>query len=653
MKNLLPFFSYKLQVTSYKLRVTNVSPLTSNLTPLTAHRTPQTTHRIPLTSYLIPLVVFCLLLLGTSCKKPCTLEPKEGYKIIGDDKNCYYEILDNPDYPELDGEIKSIDDLKNKLALIEQGAAAGSKITLKLGAPLTLQNEQQREVLFDFGVICKTYKGLITLNMNGYKLVPGQKGMKMYYSEWCVYGKLQMGEGAETAGAKGGGALFEVPENEIPLFLGDGQDGDGMQPGPKNPNGDIEIVNNEELQEAPDKVLSYQGIYDKISVRFINKKNLEIDNGPDVNALERLTIGDVAGLFGFKNGKGKLIPAIDSVHIQNANMVKVLYDNIVNIWASTEMGGKKHFWIANKEQLNLIPNNQVVRILEDNSNTVEWNRAVPNILHIVHDWNVAEEIPDMLYNFWHNDIRLIPADNPNLPTGKQNVVGTDDRFLDYLNEPSGSAQAGVPFRFVAAEDLILGEYFDAETQPVTVPNGARNTKGDFGQGNYSGQKLAASYNKIVQYFVDMGIEYPQNASIKRNQFISIPFNIKTYLEKFTSYSGKPIVHIDVYTQYSEPFNGTGYGFRVRMWRAEGIRAPGLPVINNVTLYFDDPIVVNQIKDFSPSEFQAWLAALGLDGTNCDFIIGEENLPAGKEPYYWQAEQYGKGGQAPKFLSRIR
>jgi len=90
-----------------------------------------------------------------------------------------------------------------------------------------------------------------------------------------------------------------------------------------------------------------------------------------------------------------------------------------------------------------------------------------------------------------------------------------------------------------------------------------------------------------------------------------------------------------------------------MWRSEGIRAPGRPVINNVTLYFDDPMVVNEIKDLSPSALQAWLTGNGVVGTNCDFIIGEENLPAGKEPYYWQAEQYGKGGQAPKFLSRTR
>jgi hypothetical protein len=440
----------------------------------------------PPASRVFTIFVICILSLATlfpACKKPCNLKPKDGYTIVGDDHNCYYKLIDESS--NLDPKIKNTEDLKSKLEQIKKEVIDGKTVKLKMMGQLAV-TEEQFEILQEFGAILKSFAGKISVEWNGNNVCPAQAGILLTHSEWTEWNKLPLGSGG--AGAKGS-IKFEVGGNEIELFIKDGQDGGELIKGTPV----VDISTHADLHGAPQLIVDlYQQYQNTPVVKF--RKKLELDNGADMTALQAMLLWpELTGKFTWHNGQTKQLFATDSVAVANATVLHLM--DKYKLLGSNTFNGRKYPFIlkVGPNSLDSVPNTlQAVRIPQSNSNNLKWPKAMPNRIDIVDDWNVGTGIPQQVYTGWGNNIKLVAAEKPELPGGRQNVCGVNDQFLDYLSEPAGDAKAGVPFKFTADQDLILAEYYKGILPPVG-PRSLNISRIDFGGGNSSGPKLEASW----------------------------------------------------------------------------------------------------------------------------------------------------------------
>jgi len=409
-------------------------------------------------SFLI-LLIFIFTILFSACKKPCILEPKEGYKIVGSDKNCYYEQIGTP--LTLDPEIKNISDLKNKLEQIEKELSSGKSVALKIMDQLAT-TEEQFLILKEFGGLQIKYGGKLTIDWNGKDVCPAKPGVLLNFYEWNVeMNKMPLGVG-ESGGAKAV-IQWDIGENEWQLFLDAGVDGAVLAPG----NSVYNINTYEDLWNAPAAIINGFQPGKLTRLKFNQTLPQGFRNGADAFALRELCAGQAKGKWEYQNinSQKKQYWANDSVNVFCATVVHGMKE----ILQPAPFGGGKYAVIdlVAPNSLDSVPSNQFVRVSQRNSDQLNWSKFVPNKIDITNEWNVGD-IPSNIYNTWQSNIKLEAADRPDKPGGKQNTVGTDSLFLDYYEAPAGPAKAGVPFKFVADEDLILAEYYSVD-QPGPPP----------------------------------------------------------------------------------------------------------------------------------------------------------------------------------------
>jgi hypothetical protein len=268
--------------------------------------------------------------------------------------------------------------------------------------------------------------------------------------------------------------------------------------------------------------------------------------------------------------------------------------------------------------LDSVPSDQYVRVGKLNSNELNFAKAAPNQIDIVHEWNVGE-MSGQFYSNWHKNVKLEAADRPDLQGGKQNVVGCDDKFLDYLQSPVAPAKAGVPFKFVADQNLILAEYY-YDDLPPGGPNPLNITFIQYGFDNYSGQKIEASW-------LEAGgdtINWARPVSPIGGRHL----RVLTDRPECIASDGKIIL-------------GTGW-IRNQVFLANGVRGPVRVGLSNCKLYLDDWA---SIFSYNAIMNEGWgveyfITSMGFVYDNIDVIL---ELPPGKEAF----GTYGQVNKAPK------
>jgi hypothetical protein len=395
-------------------------------------------------------VLISLLSLFAACKKPCTLTEKEGYKIVGDDKNCYYELI-GENGEKLEIEIPTVAFLEYKLPQIEKDLSSGKTVVLKIKNQMAT-TEEQFLVLETLCALQKTYSSKLTVDWNGKELCPAQAGVLLTFYQWSVlWNRMPLGVN-ESGGAKGV-ILWDVGENELPLFIEAGVNGAVLAPG-----GSVYTINTyEDLHNAPAAIIAGYQPGKLLRLKFNQTLPEGFRNGADEVALYELFAGNAKGKFELHNpnSQKKQFWATDSINVRCATVLHGLGQML----EPALLGGGRYAFInlVAPNSLDSVPGNQFVRILQINSDKLNWGKFAPNKINIVHEWNVTT-IPSQIYDTWKSDIRLEAADRPDLPGGRQNIVACNDKFLDYLSEPAGAAKDGVLFNFVADQDIMLTEY---------------------------------------------------------------------------------------------------------------------------------------------------------------------------------------------------
>ena len=285
-----------------------------------------------------------------------------------------------------------------------------------------------------------------------------------------------------------------------------------------------------------------------------------------------------------------------------------------------------------QNSLDSVPNTQVVRVAQRNSDLLNLTKVIPNRIDIVHEWNVGD-IPGQFYSNWHKDVKLVAAERPGYPGGEWNTVGTNSQFLDYLSVPAGPAKAGMPFNFVADEDLILAKYhYDPNIPPPSGPDPLNVNNINYGVDNNSGSKLEASWLKAEgNNYLPQGI-YPVSP-----RGVTRTLNVQTDRSECIASDGKVIL-------------SSGW-MNYQLFLATGARGPTLPryfSLSDSKLYLDDQLSIDMYNYCLQNHGDAryFLELMGLKATNVDVIL---ELPAGKEPFgiVGQVNKAPKrGGQKP-------
>lgn len=407
------------------------------------------------TLFIIIILAACVAI---SCKKSCNLSPKEGYKIVGDDKDCYYELIDSQTF---DPKITSITDLNSKLEAIKKELAAGNAVQLEMINSLMI-TETQFTILQDFGVILKDNAGKISIAWNGNSVCPAQPNILLTYAEWTEWNKLPLGA-HDNSGAKTI-IKFVVGENEITLFINDGQEGEILIKGAPIVN----IFTHTDLHAAPQKIIELYEQYQELPIVWFSK-SLALDNGADMTAmLALITSPNLKDKFEFYSKQQKQSFATDSVAVQSATILFLM--NQHKLLAAHNFGDKKYAFILNAGDWNWrdsVPSDNVVRFPRVNANKLTSQnmlKYVPNEIDVTEPWSV-EIIPQQFYTGWNKDIKLNAADAPDMPGGKVNLDGVTNQFLGQLEEPVGKRKNGVPFAFVAPENMILSRFMVGNTPP--------------------------------------------------------------------------------------------------------------------------------------------------------------------------------------------
>jgi len=582
--------------------------------------------------FLLSACCFVLAVSFSACKKHCTLTEKEGYRIVGDDKNCYYEPIGEGS--ELVFEITSVEDLKNNLFKIKEALSSGKNVEIKVTGQLVTDNSQY-QVLESFGTIRKEYGAKIKVNMNGNAVVPAKDGLFLNHETWTGWSKLTLDINNDAPGGAKGDAKWTAPQNELVLFASEGQGNGIFNAGPPQTKRTIEVQNDTELQAAPNEVIAYQGVYEELYVKFAKKFDF---SNPGASALESLVGMEKQNMFEFHNGSSRIGPANDSIHMNYAAAAHRL--NQLNALEATSLGGGKYIYLGTSAQASrdslLSINNLVYRFPEANSdNMPNCTKEIPNVLHLVRE---KEDVRTMfsaqfLNSQYKGKVELRPASRPNLPWKEQNVVGVNSAFLDRYEckNPDIPAKQGINGPTVWSQTpLILGEYYDTTTGYLPgTPDGLNVDILNFGLDNESGKKIQANYEKTIN-ITSPSFAISKIYSPNRN----INMKIQTNEEKFKD-GGKIIVDASFLVRQSAASNVPGTTANLE---------PDVIQVENLKIYVGPDMLESYFYWYGlTGGHYAFLAACKIVCTNCDLLVLE--MPAGKECYNWQG---GKGGQkSPK------
>jgi hypothetical protein len=418
----------------------------------------------------------------------CPAFDKDGNPLIGKEKvkdadDCKYGK--KPDEPSetLDPEIKSITDLKNKLEQIKKELSGGKTVALKMLDQLAT-TEEQFDILKEFGGLQKQYGNKLIIDWNGKDVCPAKSGVLLNFYEWDVeMNKMPLGVG-ESGGAKAV-IQWDIGENELQLFIDAGANGPALAPG----NAVITINTYDDLHNAPAAIINGYQPGKPTRLKFNQTLPEGFRNGADAFALRELCAGQAKGKWEYQNlnSQKKQFWANDSINVGYATVVH----GMEPILQPTPLGGKKHAFIqyVGPNSLDSVPNSQVVRVAQRNSNQLNLTKVVPNQIDIVHEWNVGQ-IPGQFWG-WHKDIKLVAASRPHLRGGRQNVVGVDDIFLNHLRIPIASELYGASPVLYSSEDLMLALY--DRPPPPPGHKDMNVSELNFGCNNYSETKLGKSY----------------------------------------------------------------------------------------------------------------------------------------------------------------
>jgi len=595
----------------------------------------------------VSTILFIICIMAISCKKPedCKLKLTEeqkqaGWVIVGSGKDCYVQKPDDP--AAVNPEIKSMADLQNNQPKYKQAAESGKTLALKLTGDL-VPTPPQLLLLDELGDLLIVYPN-VTLNNNGHFLRPAESGMLLTYYRWTNWNKINLGEGVLPPDKNGKGIKWTIPENEIGLFVGDGQDGDAIVPGPKATETTLNIKNNATWQSFPadaQNEINKHG-YEKVFFKLMGA-GFNLGNGADMTALNDIYAMVQAGTSGgvvHSNFKG-MMAATDSVNpgvgnFQNLNMLEQL--------GALKWDWNHYFFNSSygEDGHKTIPSQRirVPEMVTTDGNL--WSKAIPNKLTNNEKYN-AQNIPAEIFANYVGYVKVVQGYNPEFPCNQAPWVGIGDRELNSLRLPSGGELAGTKFILWSNEDLILAEYFIAGTGAAYLaPDGLRNNEANFGPGtNKGGQNLDASHNRVRQFIKDnITGETPLVCAV-RNQLITINVNIKTNVGNHKTNDGKTIVNCYDEVPYD---NSTGYGFIPGLWEITGTRSPGKMHFENVLFYATGFYFKHVIETYGMGQFFNMFQSMFDQNINCTV---DTILPPGKEPYTWITEQYGKGGRAAK------
>jgi len=444
------------------------------------------------------LLVLLMSGLATSCKKSCPLTPKEGYEIVGNDKDCYYQELITPD-----SKIKDFKDLEGKLDQIEKELANGKKVPME-ALKQWVVDDSGYAILDRLGAMKKKYGDLLTMDWNGYDVAPANGDMLLEYRLWKRWaGDMEkpadfMPLGSyDTNGAKAT-YLWNIGEDELQLFIEGGAPGGALAPG----NAAFNITSHEDLWYAPTYVAENGTMAKPVRLKFNNTLLDGLDNGADMTAIHALAgVGSmgqqIKGKFEFHNANSqkKQFWANDSIATY-ATVLKVLNDN--GLLQPAPMGGGKYAFLLyvdqNLQNINdSVPSNQYVRIKRVNSDQLTGNQLskfAPNEVYVMHDMDPAAF--ETLYGNWSYVIKLDMAAKPGKPGGKQNFIKVNNPFLIRLRTASAQEKSGVTPVFWV-ENPILAEYKNTTPPQTNALRIVEMTYGDAADLDGTGAKIEASW----------------------------------------------------------------------------------------------------------------------------------------------------------------
>jgi len=546
--------------------------------------------------------IFLLLIVlvagwATSCKKPCPLTPKEGYVIVGDDKNCYYELA----FTEL--EITSVEELSSKLSQIEQGTQIGKGVALKMMNQLATA-EAQFQIWNEFGALQQTYGEKITVNWNGNAVVPAQNGMQLFYSDWTDWNKPPLG--VNTSGGAKNGAMWLVAPNEIELFERDGQNSGNLGKG----NPAFNINSREDLHSVPaeiEKVYNQTG--NTLALKFNKAMPGGFGNGTDVDVLHALQ-GPLKGKFVWHNlnAQTQQFLASDSV-----NMTASAYHMMcINVgMQATTMAGNKFAYISN-----IVPgtmdtlaslNNQFFRVGKLHSTQLNWSKAVPSEIELAPSntpWDI-ETIPQALYNTWTKDIHLTNGTKSDRP----GVTRADNDFTNHLRVPVAPEAPYAKFAFVSDQDMQFAEYEpDINTLPPPEPKYLNITELNFGLKGNSGPKVEKS-------FID-ALGSGNEDRLASRSYNNVQLNVQTDRSECIASDGKLILDF-MWVRRARDAVGIQNGSNAGM------------VLSNYKLYLNDPGIANYFYEYHNGNPITFLNSYRIHPTDVDIIT---ELPPGKEAF---------------------
>jgi hypothetical protein len=389
--------------------------------------------------------------------------------------------------------IKSTEELRNSMSNITLALKAGKRVELNATDNWAI-SLAQFQVIRDLGALTKKYNkaksGTIVVNMNGYKGVPAVSNEVISFYEWDKMWNRAFSLGANPSGSGAkGGTPWTIGSNEEGKWLAAGEGGDGaFKSGGPIPDLFWDIEDNETLQATPTVIQEapgnqYENVFVKITGSF------DVDNGADENALDALfnSTSNLQGMFQFiPNSGGMLRSSSDSTHAESPNVLNGLY--ALNALMPTNMTDRRHWFVTNTDA---IPPNQVVRTHQKNSDDLNLTRVIPNRIDIIDEWNVSE-IPPQFFNNWTVcNIKLVAADRPELPGGRQNIGGCTNQFLYHLRTPVAPEGQEAYFCFYSDENLMLTQY--GRPPPPYGPNALQINHISYGCNDNSGPKLEQSW----------------------------------------------------------------------------------------------------------------------------------------------------------------
>ena len=239
-------------------------------------------------------------------------------------------------------EVNSVAQLNTAMPQLTQAMNEGFEVKVITTADMRTQ-PNQFSIWNSFGSLQKQFPGQIVVEWGNYSVCPQSSGQNgLTYADAIKWNFQKLGISTQN------GAKWKIPSNELPLFQQKYPNAATIfELGPAVNQVTMEIASNTELQEAPVLGNLYTTAYPTVNVKITG--NFDVANGPQMNALNELTVGPNSGKFQFVAGTGKITPATDSVHV--ANQIMLLKLNTVNALATTTVAGQKYWFNPNNGQL--------------------------------------------------------------------------------------------------------------------------------------------------------------------------------------------------------------------------------------------------------------------------------------------------------------